>query len=242
LRSCFVASDPERRLIVADYSQIELRIGAYFAGDEVMLKAFGAREDLHQATAAGVLSKKLEVVTKGDRQLAKAVNFGFLYGQQAQGFQRYARTEYGIVLSLEEATQLREKFFTQYCGLAQWHQDAWRKAEGNVREARTISDRLLLAQGDRDWDRFQVHTSYRVSGSAADCLKFSMVKAVEVLPSEVHLVATVHDEQIFDVPAVEAEQYRGIIAAVMKDAFTELFGPGLPIEVEAKVCANWGEK
>jgi DNA polymerase I-like protein with 3'-5' exonuclease and polymerase domains len=145
-------------------------------------------------------------------------------------------------LSLEEATQLREKFFTRYCGLGRWHQDAWRKAKGNVREARTISGRLLLTQGDRDWDRFQVHTSYRVSGSAADCLKFSMIKAVEVLPSEVYLVATVHDEQIFDVPAAEAEQYRGIIVAVMKAAFTELFGPDLPIEVEAKVCANWGEK
>ena len=52
----------------------------------------------------------------------------------------------------------------------------------------------------------------------------------------------VHDGQIFDVPAGEAEQYRGIIEAVMKEAFTRLFGPELPIEVEAKVCANWGEK
>ena len=138
-----------------------------------MLKAFGAKKDLHRESAAAVLSKPLAEVTKADRQLAKAVNFGFLYGQQAQGFQRYARTEYGIVLSLEEATQLREKFFTQYCGLAQWHQDAWRKAEGNVREARTISDRLLLAQGDRDWDRFQDGADDVQPGRAAHQLSFS---------------------------------------------------------------------
>ncbi len=86
LRTCFVPSAPDRRLIVADYSQIELRIGAIFAKDAAMLDAFRAGEDLHRKTAAGVLSKTVEEVTKADRQLAKAINFGFLYGQQAEGF------------------------------------------------------------------------------------------------------------------------------------------------------------
>src|SRR5262249_16781612 len=113
LRSCFIASSPERSLIVADYSQIELRIGAYFASDQVMLEAFEARKALHRATAAVVLSKSLEAVTKEDRQLAKAVNFGFLYGQGPKGFQQYARTDYGIVLSLEEAAKLRNRFFAR---------------------------------------------------------------------------------------------------------------------------------
>jgi DNA polymerase I-like protein with 3'-5' exonuclease and polymerase domains len=113
-----VLSSPERSLIVADYSQIELRIGAWFVKDEVMLTAFRAKKELHSATAATVLSKPLESVTKADRQLAKAVNFGFLYGQGPKGFQQYARTEYGIFLTLEKATELRNKFFSRYRGLA----------------------------------------------------------------------------------------------------------------------------
>jgi DNA polymerase I-like protein with 3'-5' exonuclease and polymerase domains len=242
LRSCFVPSAPDRCLIVADYSQIELRIGAHFAGDQAMLKAFRAKKDLHRATAAAVLSKPLGEITKDDRQLAKAVNFGFLYGQGAKGFQQYARTEYGIVLSLEEATELRDKFFARYVGLAKWHQEAWEKAQKGISEARTPMGRLLLAQGDRDWDTFQVHTNYVVQGSAADIVKLAMVKTVAVLPSDVHLAATVHDELIFDAPRQEALQYQGIITAAMKDAFTEVFGPDVPIEVEAKVVSNWGEK
>lgn len=76
-----------------------------------MLEAFRFKKDLHRQTAATVLSKPLEQVTKEDRQLAKAVNFGFLYGQFPKGFRAYARTEYGIVLTLEQATELRDKFF-----------------------------------------------------------------------------------------------------------------------------------
>jgi DNA polymerase I-like protein with 3'-5' exonuclease and polymerase domains len=243
LRSCFIASSSERSLIVADYSQIELRIGAHFAADEVMLEAFRAKKDLHRATAAVVLSKPLSEVTKADRQLAKAVNFGFLYGQGPKGFRQYARTEYGIVLSLEEAAKLRDRFFARYGGLSKWHQQAWEKAQQGVSEARTVLGRLLLEQGDgRDWDRFQLHTSYRVSGSAADVLKVAMVKTAGMLPSDVHMVATVHDELIFDSPSAEAPQYCGMIRAAMEEAFTEVFGSELPIEVEAKVCANWAEK
>jgi DNA polymerase I len=242
LRSCFVPSSVDRILIVADYSQIELRIGAHFAKDEVMLEAFRDRKDLHRATAAAVLSKDVAEVTKDDRQLAKAVNFGFLYGQRAEGFRSYAHTEYGIALTLEEATDLREKFFARYRGLAWWHRDAWTKATGGEEEARTILDRLLCAQGARNWDIFQLHTSYRVSGSAADVIKTAMVKIASILPSDCHLVATVHDELIYDVASDMAAQYCDMVRLAMEDAFIEMFGTTVPIAAEAKVCSNWGEK
>jgi DNA polymerase-1 len=246
LRSCFVPSARDRCLIVADYSQIELRIGAYFARDETMLAAFRAEDvlarDLHRVTAAAVLSKSVQDVTGDDRQLAKAVNFGFLYGQGAKGFQRYARTEYGIELSFEQAVELRDKFFARYVGLAQWHADAWQKAKNGVAEARTVFGRLLLAPAEAsDWDRFQLQTSYRVSGSAADVIKTAMVKCPAILPSDVHMVATVHDELIFDSPCELAEYYKNLIKAGMEDSFRTLF-TDVPIEVEAKVCGSWAEK
>lgn len=69
-----------------------------------------------------------------------------------------------------------------------------------------------------------------------------MVKAVSVLSRDVHLIACVHDEFIFDCPRSEAAQYTAIIRMVMEDAFKELFGPELPIEVEVKVCDTWADK
>jgi DNA polymerase I-like protein with 3'-5' exonuclease and polymerase domains len=174
--------------------------------------------------------------------LAKAVNFGFLYGQRADGFRIYARTEYGIMLTLEEAAELRTKFFERYRGLAEWHREAWAKAEAAEHQARTIFGRLLCAQGDRAWDMFQLLTSARVSGSAADVVKLAMVRTSAVLPSEVPLIATVHDELIFDSPRSQAEQYRSTIRMVMEDTFKELFGESLPIAVEAKVCDTWADK
>jgi DNA polymerase-1 len=239
LRSCFVPS-ANHKLIVADYSQIELRIGAIFAGDTVMLDAFRAGEDLHRKTAAGVLSKPVEEVVKADRQLAKAVNFGFLYGQGPEGFQRYAKTTYGITLTLEEATEFRQKFFEQYPGLLGWHQSAWNKVE-TVTEARTVLGRILLPRGDTDWAKFQMLTNYITQGSAADVIKVAMAKLAYRLPSGL-MVATVHDELVFDVPAEGAESLCELIRITMIDAFTEVFGDVIPMEVEAKVCSSWAEK
>jgi DNA polymerase-1 len=239
LRKCFVPSE-NHKLIVADYRQIELRIGAIFADDTVMLDAFRAGEDLHRKTAAGILSKQVADVVKADRQLAKAVNFGFLYGQGPEGFQRYAKTTYGITLTLEEATEFRQKFFEQYQGLKRWHQAAWNKVE-TVTEARTVLGRILLPRGDTDWAKFQMLTNYVTQGSAADVIKVAMVKLAYRLPPG-FMVATVHDELVFDVPVDGAEGLCELIRITMIDAFTEVFGDIIPMEVEAKVCSSWAEK
>ena len=241
LRSCFIPSGPDRKLVVADYSQIELRIGALFAGDQVMLDAFRAGEDLHRKTASAILSKPLEAITKEDRQLAKAVNFGFLYGQSPEGFQTYAKTQYGITLSLEESTEFRRLFFEQYRGLRQWHKRAWDEVDFTD-EARTILGRRLLPNAETDWAKFEVLTNYVVQGSAADVIKLAMVKLGNQLPADDHLVATVHDELVFDVPAEGAESLCELVGIPMIDAFTEVFGDVIPMEVEAKVCSSWAEK
>ena len=69
-----------------------------------------------------------------------------------------------------------------------------------------------------------------------------MIKVSSVMPSDVHLVATVHDELVLDAPADMAKQYCGMVRYAMIDAFTEMFGTEVPVEVEAKVCSNWSEK
>ena len=90
----------DRRLIVADYGQIELRIAALVAKESAMINAFRTGEDLHRAISAACLRKPADEVTQEERKLGKAVNFGFLYGQGAEGFQTYARSNYGVEILL----------------------------------------------------------------------------------------------------------------------------------------------
>ena len=111
-----------------------------------------------------------------------------------------------------------------------------------MRSARTVMGRLLLPRKDTEWGRFNMFTEYVVSGSCADLIKLAMLKVDGVLPADVHLVATVHDELVFDAPAKGAEEACTLVKTAMVDAFTEMFGTEVPVEVEAKVCANWGEK
>jgi DNA polymerase I-like protein with 3'-5' exonuclease and polymerase domains len=85
---------------VADYSQIELRVAAFIAGEKVMIDAFKRGEDLHRSMAKVNQGKDPMAVTKSERALGKVTNFGFLYGQSAKGFSLYARKDYGLILSV----------------------------------------------------------------------------------------------------------------------------------------------
>jgi DNA polymerase I-like protein with 3'-5' exonuclease and polymerase domains len=96
---------------VADYSQIELRVAALVSQDPVMLEAYEKGEDLHRKTAAAVAGVTLGQVTKEQRQAAKAINFGLLYGQGAEGLAQYAKQSYGVEMSIPEARRAKEAFF-----------------------------------------------------------------------------------------------------------------------------------
>ncbi len=106
----------------ADYSQIELRIVARLSGDARMQRAYRKGEDLHRLTAALVTGKAIADVSEEDRRLAKAINFGLIYGMGAAKLQSYAETKYGVTLSLEQAKAFRKRFFEAYAGVAEWHE------------------------------------------------------------------------------------------------------------------------
>src|SRR5262249_22137004 len=137
----------------------------------------------------------------------------------------------------------RNAFFTTYPAICAWHEECRRKAKdsGNNR-ARTIFGRLLCAQADDSWARFNLWTNYVVQDACADLLKMAMIRIASILHSDVHLVATVHDELIYDAPADLAAQSCGTIRMVMEETFVEMFGSDVPIVAEAKVCKNWSEK
>ncbi|MCP5560198.1 MAG: bifunctional DNA primase/polymerase [Verrucomicrobiaceae bacterium] len=241
LRSCFVPA-LGHKLIVADYSQIELRAAAAIAGETKMIEAYRNGVDLHKQTAAEVLGKRADTVTKEDRQMAKAANFGLLYGQSAPGLVRYAAASYSIHLEMEQAEQIRRQFFRTYGHLRQWHGLSRNQADAGAREVRTILDRRrLIPETASEWERFTALVNTPVQGSCADGMKRALVLLASRLPREARLLSTVHDEVIVEAPEMMADEVCSLVRETLIEAMAALF-PQVPIEVEAGVCSNWGEK
>jgi DNA polymerase I len=242
LRTAFVAS-VGNALVIADFSQIELRAAAYFSGDKRMIEAFIKGEDLHTKTASIVLGKSEKEITHENLQLAKALNFGLLYGQSAEGIVRYAKTRYGLEMSEKQAAKTRAVFFKHYDGLARWHAKAWGEVEcTEVVEGRTILGRRRLINPEAsNWNRFQSKTNLVVQGACADGLKLALCEVHKALPKDAKLIATVHDEIIVEAPEPQAEQVRKLLEKIMVSVFDKLFKKQVLIEVDAKICENLGE-
>ncbi len=246
LRACFVPASG-CSFVIADYSQIELRLAALLAQDETMLTAFRQGRDIHVTTAALIQGKPPETVSKHDRQLAKAVNFGLLYGQQAEGLVRYARSKYGVELTLEDASQFRRAFFASYQGIEHWHQQARRAAgDRNVTEARTLLGRRRLLPElsvDTKWSRFSTLINHPVQGVSGDIIKLAMCDlADELANTKARIVLTVHDELLVEAPHLAAGQLCAVVQARMVSAAEKLTrGSGL-FTAEAVVADSWAEK
>lgn len=235
-----------KALIVADYSQIELRAVASMAADPVMLDAFRQGVDLHRKTAALLLGKPESEVTKDERQTSKSVNFGAIYGQSAPGLVRYARSNYGVVMSEEEAQVMRQRFFAAYRGIAAWHKQAWRRASEIAGVAdccahTALGRRRLMPLGGEDWPRFTTLVNTPIQGTCGDGMKMAMVRIGALLPPGAEMVATIHDELVLLADQADAEAVKALVVEEMQAAMAALL-PGVPIEVEAGVCTNWGEK
>jgi DNA polymerase I len=241
-RTAFVAS-VGNVLVIADYSQIELRAAAYFSGDKRMIEAFLKGEDLHTKTASIVLGKSEKEITNEDRQLAKALNFGLVYGQSAEGLVRYAKTNYGVEMTEKQAAKTRAVFFKHYDGLARWHAKAWGEVEcTEVVKGRTILGRRRLINPEAsNWDRFQAKTNLVVQGACADGLELALCKIHKALSKDAKIIATVHDEIIVEAPEAQLEQVKKLLAKIMVSVFGKLFKKQILIEVDAKICGNWGE-
>lgn len=233
-RACFAAPNG-RCLVLADYAQIELRVAAQFAGEARMLAAYRAGEDLHTLTASLLVGKPMEAVTKQQRQAAKAVNFGLIYGMGAAGLQQYAGQSYGVAMSLEEATRFRRRFFEAYPGIAAWHQ---RIQAGPGGEGRTLTGRRFPISENPTLPEL---SNTPVQGTAADICKLALSMLVDRLPEDTWIVATVHDEILLECPAQEADAVVAVLRGAMEDASLAIL-PAIPPAVDAHAATSWAEK
>jgi DNA polymerase I-like protein with 3'-5' exonuclease and polymerase domains len=228
-RRCFIAP-PGRVLVKADYSQIELRIAAKIANEQRMLTAYQKGEDIHTLTARALLNKT--DVTKADRQLAKAVNFGLLYGMGAKNLGAYALSNYGVRLTEEEASAHRNTFFRTYPGLRKWHRSMPRVAT----DTRTLAGRLRRAV-----TRFTEKLNTPVQGTGADGLKRALALLWErraVCP-DAFPVLFVHDEIVVECDEEQADTAADWLRQCMLDGMAPLIEP-VPVEVEVTVGRTWG--
>jgi DNA polymerase-1 len=231
-RACVVAP-PGRVLVKADYSQIELRIAARITGDRALLEAYQRDEDLHSRTARLVLG--VEEVTREDRQLAKALNFGLLYGMGWRRFREQARCEYGIDLSEGDACRLRRAFFQTYGGLAAWHRKMGMTRDQGI-ETYTLTGRRRLGVS-----RFTEKLNTPVQGTGADGLKLALALLWErrgECPAAFPVLA-VHDEIVVEADAGQAEPAAAWLKQALVDGMAPLLDP-VPVEVEVKVGTTWG--
>jgi DNA polymerase I-like protein with 3'-5' exonuclease and polymerase domains len=238
-RSCFRAPQG-RKLVVADFSQIEMRILADFARDETLLAAFDSGADLHRMTAAQMFGVPLDQVTPRQRASAKGLNYGLVYGMGAEGLASR------IESSVKEAEELIERYFIAYSGVARWLRAA---ADRAVRErrARTASGRLWIFQLDPS-DREQLGALKRIGknapiqGSASDIFKRAMTLLDQALAGrDAQIVNSIHDELVVECDEAIAEETKEIVTRKMIEGAKE-FLPRVPVEVEAVISDAWLKK
>ncbi len=239
LRAAFVPA-PGCKLIIADYAQIELRVAAQLAPCEALRAVFRAGRDPHRATAANLAQKPEHEIDAHERKLAKAVNFGFLFGMGARRFASYARDSYGLELDEREAEAAREAFFRTFPGIAAWHRRVGALSRRAAREPITVT----TAMGRRRTfpaGKFSYNAALNipVQGTAAEGFKLALLRLQAPLAQlGGRGVLIVHDEYIAEVPAAQAEQGRALVERVMVAAMQELID-AVPIVVEAEVADCW---
>jgi DNA polymerase-1 len=238
IRSAFVA-DPGCRLISADYSQVELRVLAHLANDPVLIETFRRGEDIHARTALEIFGVPPALQTHEHRRMAKAINYGVVYGLSSFGLAGRTGT------SKTEAQQYIDVYFGRYRKVKELLDHLVEEARTTGR-VRTLFGRLRPIPEIHSQDKPSRERAEReamntpVQGTAADLMKLAMIKVHTRLQGEkmrTRMLLTVHDELVFESPEAELEQARKMVEAEMESAYPLK----VPLRVDIGVGQNWKE-
>ena len=226
-------------LLVADYNQIELRVLAHIAGEEAMIEAFAAGEDIHRSTAAAMFGAAPELVTAEQRRAAKTINFGIIYGISPFGLAN------NLGIGQSEAKQFIEAYFERYPGVRRYMDETLEAAAeaGRVEtlygRARWLPELKAKNYAVRE-NAKRMAINARIQGTAADLLKLAMIAVDRRLRAEhpeAGLLLTVHDELVLEVPAGEAEAAGELVRAEM----TGIADLAVPLVADVGSGATWYE-
>ena len=227
-RDCFKPA-AGKVYIKADYGQIELRVIAHIAKDKRMTKAFREGKDLHEETALLLTGKEdISDISEEERGLAKAVNFGLIYGMGAPALATYAKSRFQVELTQEDAIKFRKQFFDAYVGIRKWH-----NTQSKVTETRTELGRVRNVA----YESRNVKFNSPVQGTAADGIKEALAllyESPERKKFNANLVMAVHDDILLEVPEEYAEPAKEWLEHCMKKGMRK-FIPDIPITVSASI-------
>src|SRR4051812_10859684 len=236
IRACFIA-EPGNRLLSVDYGQVELRVLAHIANEQVLRDIFLRGEDVHTETASAVFELPAEQLDVGMRSKAKMVNYGIVYGLSAYGLADR------LQIAQDEAQEFIDRYLERFPAVAQFMKDAVEQAEQHGYVSTLFGRRRQIPEiRARNWqmrklgERLAVNTV--IQGTAADIIKVAMVRAHHALAAEglrTRLILQIHDELLAEGPEEESAKAAEVIAREMVAAAD--MDP--PLAVDAGVGPNW---
>ncbi len=238
IRKAFIA-EPGWLLVAADYSQVELRILAHVSQDPTMLEAFRRGEDIHASTAAKVYGVPLDQVTPEQRRVAKAVNFGLMYGQSAYGLAQQTG------MDQSEAAQFIEAYFRTYPKVKEYLDRARRQAAERGYVETLLGRRRYFPELQRRRVPHNVRMAAEraainapIQGTAADIIKIAMIRLHEALRARrmrSRMILQVHDELVLECPEEEVAEASALVREKMEGAFHL----DAPLKVDVEAGPNW---
>jgi len=238
VRQAFIAGQG-KKMVAADYSQIELRIMAHLSEDPSLVAAFAAGQDIHRATAAEVFATDPDAVTADQRRSAKAINFGLIYGMSAFGLARQ------LNIGRKQAAEYIDTYFDRYPGVLSYMNNVRSSAAEQGYVETFFGRRLYLPEiNSRNGMRRQAAERTAINapmqGTAADIIKLAMISVDDWLQHSgltSVMIMQVHDELILEVPEHELKQVTQGLAQKMENAASLK----VPLVVDVGVGNNWDE-
>jgi DNA polymerase-1 len=224
-------------LLSADYSQIELRVLAHISGDAGLIDAFKSGADIHRRTASEILEIPMEEVSAADRDSAKAINFGIIYGISSYGLAK------GTKLTQAQAQQYIDQYFARYPQVKAYLDNTIKTAKTEGYVTTILNRRRYLPDiNSRNYQRRsfaeRMAMNTPIQGSAADIIKMAMLKVDQALAEQnfkTRMLLQVHDELVFEVPPEELET----AAALVKQTMESVIELKVPLRVDVKVGRDW---
>lgn len=237
IRQAFISSGPDYTLVAADYSQIELRVLAHISADPTLIDSFVKRQDIHRRTAAEIFNVPMSKVTDEQRERAKAVNFGIIYGISDFGLSR------NLKISREEAKHYIDSYLDRYPKIKEYMEQIveFGKTNGYVKtlynRRRNLPELMSRNYNTRSFGE-RIALNMPIQGTAADIIKLSMISVYNELKSkglQSKLILQVHDELIIDAYKPELD----IVIELLKSKMENVVDLSVPLIVEIATADNW---